>query len=282
MKKVVTLGKFLLLAVAGLITVAPVLFLLGGSLMGDQELAELLAPAFSDSDGYAAWHWLPLYPTLRHYVQLCLDSPEYFQMFWNTMKITVGVLAGQIIVGIPGAWGLARYSFPGKRAVYLLYILLMLLPFQVTMLSEYLVLDRFHLLDTLWAVILPGAFSTFPVFLMYRFFCSIPEEMLEAARIDGAGEWKIFIKIGLPMGTSGILSALVLQCLECFSMIEQPMVFLKYKKLQPLSLYLPQLQKEHLGFTLCSCFVTMIPALLIFGMGQRYMEQGITEAAVKE
>ena len=269
MKKVVTLGKLLLLAVAGLITVAPVLFLLGGSLMGDQELAELLAPAFSDSDGYAAWHWLPLYPTLRHYVQLCLDSPEYFQMFWNTMKITVGVLAGQIIVGIPGAWGLARYSFPGKRAVYLLYILLMLLPFQVTMLSEYLVLDRFRLLDTLWAVILPGAFSTFPVFLMYRFFCSIPEEMLEAARIDGAGEWKIFIKIGLPMGTSGILSALVLQCLECFSMIEQPMVFLKDKKLQPLSLYLPQLQKDHLGFTLCSCFVTMIPALLIFGMGQR-------------
>lgn len=276
------MGKFLLLAVAGLITVAPVLFLLGGSLMGDQELAELLAPAFSDSDGYAAWHWLPLYPTLRHYVQLCLDSPEYFQMFWNTMKITVGVLAGQIIVGIPGAWGLARYSFPGKRAVYLLYILLMLLPFQVTMLSEYLVLDRFHLLDTLWAVILPGAFSTFPVFLMYRFFCSIPEEMLEAARIDGAGEWKIFIKIGIPMGTSGILSALVLQCLECFSMIEQPMVFLKEKKLQSLSLYLPQLQKDHLGFTLCSCFVTMIPALLIFGMGQRYMEQGITEAAVKE
>ena len=276
------MGKFLLLAVAGLITVAPVLFLLGGSLIGDQELAELLAPAFSDSDGYAAWHWLPLYPTLRHYVQLCLDSPEYFQMFWNTMKITVGVLAGQIIVGIPGAWGLARYSFPGKRAVYLLYILLMLLPFQVTMLSEYLVLDRFHLLDTLWAVILPGAFSTFPVFLMYRFFCSIPEEMLEAARIDGAGEWKIFIKIGIPMGTSGILSALVLQCLECFSMIEQPMVFLKEKKLQSLSLYLPQLQKDHLGFTLCSCFVTMIPALLIFGMGQRYMEQGITEAAVKE
>ena len=121
MKKVVTMGKFLLLAVAGLITVAPVLFLLGGSLMGDQELAELLAPAFSDSDGYAAWHWLPLYPTLRHYVQLCLDSPEYFQMFWNTMKITVGVLAGQIIVGIPGAWGLARYSFPQKGCLSALY-----------------------------------------------------------------------------------------------------------------------------------------------------------------
>ena len=76
MKKVVTMGKFLLLAVAGLITVAPVLFLLGGSLMGDQELAELLAPAFSDSDGYAAWHWLPLYPTPVSYTHLTLPTTE--------------------------------------------------------------------------------------------------------------------------------------------------------------------------------------------------------------
>ena len=90
--------------------------------MGDQELAELLAPAFSDSDGYAAWHWLPLYPTLRHYVQLCLDSPEYFQMFWNTIKITVGVLAGQIIVGIPGAWGAGKIFPSGQKGLFICFI----------------------------------------------------------------------------------------------------------------------------------------------------------------
>lgn len=108
------------------------------------------------------------------------------------MKITVGILAGQLVFGLPSAWGLARYPIPGKRFLYFLYILLMMLPFQVTMLSQYLVLNRLHLMDTTWAVIVPGVFSTFSVFLMYRFFCGIPEELLEAARIDGAGEWKIF------------------------------------------------------------------------------------------
>jgi multiple sugar transport system permease protein len=86
---------------------------------------------------------------------------------------------------------------------------------------------------------------------MYRFFCGIPEELLEAARIDGAGEWKIFLAIGVPLGSSGIFSALVLQFLECFSMIEQPLVFLQTKKLWPLSLYLPEIKEGQTGFALC-------------------------------
>jgi multiple sugar transport system permease protein len=158
----------------------------------------------------------------------------------------------------------------------------MMLPFQVTMLSQYLVLNRLHLMDTTWAVIVPGVFSTFSVFLMYRFFCGIPEELLEAARIDGAGEWKIFLAIGVPLGSSGIFSALVLQFLECFSMIEQPLVFLQTKKLWPLSLYLPEIKEGQTGFALCCSLVALLPALCVFGMGQQYLELGITAAAVKE
>ena len=198
------------------------------------------------------------------------------------MKITVGILSGQLVFGLPSAWGLARYPIPGKRFLYFLYILLMMLPFQVTMLSQYLVLNRLHLMDTTWAVIVPGVFSTFSVFLMYRFFCGIPEELLEAARIDGAGEWKIFWAIGVPLGSSGIFSALVLQFLECFSMIEQPLVFLQTKKLWPLSLYLPEIKEGQTGFALCCSLVALLPALCVFGMGQQYLELGITAAAVKE
>ena len=139
--------------------------------MGSGELAEYLEPVLESTKGYARWRLFPLYPTLRNLVELCFDSPEFFQMFWNTMKITVGILSGQLVFGLPSAWGLARYPIPGKRFFYFLYILLMMLPFQVTMLSQYLVLNRLHLMDTTWAVIVPGVFSTFSVFLMYRFFC---------------------------------------------------------------------------------------------------------------
>ena len=97
-------------------------------------------------------------------------------MFWNSVKITAGVLIGQLLVGIPAAWGFAKYDFPLKKFLFFLYLVLMMMPFQVTMLPSYLTLDRMRLIDTQWSVILPAVFSTVPVFIMYRFFavCRMP------------------------------------------------------------------------------------------------------------
>lgn len=282
MKQVWKILSVSVLALSGLLTAAPLLFLFCGSLMGNGELKEYLGPFILHTDGYAGWRLFPLYPTLRNVVKLFLDSPEFFRMFWNTMAVTGGILTGQFLFGLPSAWGLARYLVFGKKVFYMLCIMLMMLPFQVTMLSEYLVLNRLGMLDSLWSVIAPGAFSTFSVFLMYRFFCGIPEELLDSARIDGAGELQIFLWIGIPLGASGILSALVLQFLECFSMIEQPLVFLQTKSRWPLSLYLPEIKAEQMGFALCCSFVALLPPLLVFGMGQQYLEAGIMAGAVKE
>lgn len=270
------------LLVMAALSIGPLLFLAGGSLMGGNEIKACIRPVMSGDEGYAGWHFLPLYPTLRHLVRVLFDSPEFFQMFWNSFEITAATLLGQLIFGMTSAWGLARYKFFGKKAVYMLYIVLMMMPFQVTMLSEYLVLERLGLMDTLWAVILPGIFSTFSVFIMYRFFCGIPEAIMEAARCDGAGEWQIFWRIGIPLGASGIISALVLQFLECWNLIEQPLTFLKTKSLWPLSLYLPQISLEEAGFALCASTITLLPALLVFLAGSDYLEQGIAAAAVKE
>lgn len=266
----------------GALAVAPVVFLFTGSLMGTQEIKGCLGAVTGGGEGYASWHLILLYPTLRNFVRLCLDSPEFFQMFWNTGKLTGGILFGQLVFGVPAAWGLARYSFPCRRVAYLCYLVLMLMPFQVTMLSEYLVLRQFGLLDTLAAVILPGMFSAFPPFIMCRFFSGIPEALLEAARVDGAGELVIFLRIGVPVGASGILSAMVLQFLECWSMIEQPLTFLDTKSLWPLTLYLPQISMEDAGFALCASFVALLPAVLVFLCGQEYLEQGIASSAIKE
>lgn len=283
MKKRIWLALTLLpLLAMALLTLAPLLFLAGGSVMGGNELKDHIRPAIDGTGGYVSWPLFPLYPTLRHIFELLFDSPEFFQMFWNSFKITAATLLGQLLLGMPSAWGLARYRFPGKRVVYILYIVLMMMPFQVTMLSEYLVLDRLKLLDSLWAVILPGVFSTFSVFITYRFFCGIPESIIEAARCDGAGELRIFFQLGIPLGAPGMISALVLQFLECWSLIEQPITFLKTKSLWPLSLYLPQISLEQAGFALAASLVTLLPALLVFLAGSDYLEQGIVAAAIKE
>lgn len=276
------LAAGMILLFLGVLAVAPVILLFSGSITGEWELHTLIAPALENEQGYVRIRLLPLYPTLRNVVELFLDSPEFFKMFWNTQGITAAVLLGQFFFGVPAAWGLARYEFPGKGGILLCYIMLMIMPFQVTMLSEYLVLEKLGLLDTLGSVILPEIFRTFSVFIMYRFFCGVPEALLEAARMDGAGELQIFLKIGIPSGSAGIFSAMLLQVLECQSMIERPLIFLKTKQLWPLALYLPEIAPERAGFAMCAAVVSLLPVLFLFLYGQEYLEAGIVAVAIKE
>ena len=274
---------WILLIVLALLAVYPVIFLSAGSLMGADELEDCLGAVVSGAEGYASFPALPKYPTLQHFVEVLLDSPEFFVMFWNSILITFGVLGGQFVAGTMAAWGFARYEFPCKRGIFLLYIVLMLLPFQVLMLSDYLLLDRLRLLDSLWAVILPGMFSTFPVFIMYRFFAEIPDSLIESARLDGAREWQLFWYLALPMGSSGIIAALVLGFLEYWSLIEQPLTFIKDKSKLPLSVFLPDLTMTgKAGFLFAVSVVTFLPAIMVFMGGRDYLEQGIMAGAVKE
>ena len=122
-----------------LTAVFPILFLICGSFMGNMEIRELLMPVLGNMEGFASWKLMPQYPTMMHYVELLLDSPEFFVMFWNSVKLTAAILAGQLLVGTPAAWGFARYQFPGKKILFTIYIALMMMPFQVMMLSNYLV-----------------------------------------------------------------------------------------------------------------------------------------------
>ena len=276
-------GITVFLVILSLIFIFPVVFLAVGSMMGKNELTELLRPVLeSGNKGYASWKILPQYPTLKNYVEILLDSPEFFIMFWNSVKITFGALLGELLVGMPAAWGFAKYDFSGKKILFFLYITLMMMPFQVMLLGNYLVLDQLGLLDSLWGIILPAVFSTFPVFIMYRFFESIPLALLEAARIDGAGELRLFFMIALPLGSPGVISAIVLGFLEYWNLIEQPMVFLKTKQLWPLSLYLPAIDAEQAGKALAASVIALVPAALVFFSGQDYLEQGILSTAVKE
>lgn len=281
-RKLKNAAGLVVLALPALIAFYPVLFLLTGSLMGAQELKDNLGPVLTGTSGYIKWELLPLYPTLRHYVELLLDSPEVFVMFWNSVRMTLGILAGQLLVGVPAAWGFAKFRFPGKKLLYTIYIMLMMMPFQVLMLSEYLVLDKLQMVNSQWGIILPAAFSTFPVFIMYRFFESVPDAVIESAKLDGAGNIQVFLVIGLPLGSAGIVSSMVLGFLEYWNLIEQPLTFLKDKSLWPMSLFLPNIDLGQAGMAFVTSVMTLVPSIFVFLAGQDYLEQGIVAAAVKE
>lgn len=271
-----------LLLLPALLICFPVFLILTGSVMDSIELGQYLSPVFGDEEGVIRWKLMPDYPTFEHYGRLLFLTPSFFVLFWNSVKMVGCILAGQLLVGVPAAWAFAAYRVRGSRTLFALYVVLMLLPFQVTMLSSYLVLDRLCFLNTHRAIILPAVFSTFPIFLSYGGFRQIPVQLLEAARIDGAGEFKIFLKIGIPLGKSGLLSAIVLGFLEYWNLMEQPLAFLENKALWPLSLYLPEISWTQAGFALCASFVTLIPAAFVFVLGQDYLEQGIIYSGLKE
>lgn len=278
-KKAVVLFVLLLLA---LVICYPIWFAITGAFSSQWELEEKLSPLFSNGTEMVKWSLLPQAPTLQSLVEVLLDSPGFFPMFWNSVAIAAGILLGQLLLALPAAWALARFPIAGKKTIMTLYIVLMLMPFQVMMFPQYLVLDDLQLLDTLWAVILPAVFSTFPVFLLQRFFQAIPREILEAARLDGAGEGQIFLRIGLPLGAPGILSVSILTFLDAWNMIEQPMTYLKTKSLWPLSLFLPEITLPDMGMGFAAALLMLIPALLLFLNGQEYLEQGIALSGGKD
>jgi len=276
------IARFVILAALGMLVWWVLWFMLMGSLMSLEELSATIGPALGVAEGRASWPLLPSWPTLQPIVELLLDTPQFFVMFWNTFKLVIPSVLGQLLFGAPAAWALSRFRFRGRRLLTTVYITLMLMPFQVTMVPNYLVMDRLGLMDTLWAVILPFAFSAFPVFIMIRGFDAVPRELLEAASIDGAGYFRTFVSIGLPLGMPGILAAMVLGFLECWSAIEQPMTFIRDQSLWPLSLYLPQIAADRLGLAMAASLMMLIPTLLVFLFGQKYLELGIQSTGIKE
>lgn len=277
-RKVSVIMMRIILAILLIFMVMPLIMLCTNSLMGKQELIESCGAVLSDYGTKARFSLFPQYPTLRAYVRLLLDSPEYFQAFWNSAILTVGVLAGQLLTAVPAAWAFAHHEFSGKGALKFLYVLLLILPFQVTMVSGYLVLDSLNFLDTYLAVIMPGIFSALPLFILLKSFAAIPKETIEAAKIDGAGEFCIFLKIGIPLGMPGIFSMLILSFLEYWNAVEQPLTYLKTEALYPLSLYLPMMIKEEIQTAFAASIITLFPAVLLFLCGQESLEKGIEAA----
>lgn len=274
--------SYVFLTVTGFVMLFPLLMMVSGSFLGPEELKESYGAVLGGSSEQIMWKWIPEFPTLRSYVELLLDSPDFFVMFWNSCRQVFPILTGQMAVGIPAAWAFARYEFPGRKLLFSIYMVLMVMPFQVTMVSNYLVLSKLSLMDTHLGVILPGIFSTFPVFIMEKFFRSIPNALIEAAKIDGADPFHTFLKVGMPLGSSGIMSSLILNFLEYWNAIEAPMTFLKTKSKLPLSLYLPEITTDQVSVSFVASVVMMIPAILGFLWGQEYLQQGIVASGLKE
>ena len=154
----------------------------------------------------------------------------------------------------------------------------MLMPYQVTLVPNYLVSDWLGILNSRWAIILPGAFAPFSVFLLTKFMRRIPNSLIEAAKLDGAGEWLIFTRICLPQCRSALYSIAILVFIDYWNMVEQPIILLPDTTKQPLSVFLSTINASEVGLAFAIATIYMIPSLLLFLHGEEALVEGITNS----
>jgi multiple sugar transport system permease protein len=210
-----------------------------------------------------------------------IKSPEYLLKFWNSVILVVPITVFQILLASVTAYGFSRYRGRVREIIFFSYIILMLMPYQVTLVPNYLVSDWLGILGTRWAIILPGIFSTFAIFLLTKYMRQIPTGYIEAATLDGASEWQIFTNIALPLCKNAIFALTILLFIDYWNMVEQPLVLLTDTAKQPLSVFLSQINEPELGIAFAASSVYMIPPLLIFFWGEDYLVEGISRSGIK-
>lgn len=259
----------------------PIFFVLLASLCGDDQVKRYLIPLHT-GEGFVPFIFLTGVPLLRNYFKVLLDMPEFFVMLWNSMQETICVVVGQLMIAVPAAWGLSKVRGKKENLLYTCYVILMVIPFIVLMLPQYNLFKQLSLLDTHWAVILPGIFSGLPVVIMYPYFKAIPRSMLEAASVDGCNEWKIFWYIAIPMAKPAIVTSVLLNFVEYWSIFEQPFLFIETKNKWNLSMFLANATLDQGAVVFVSAALTMLPPFLLFLYGKEDMEEGIPTAVTNE
>lgn len=228
--------------------------------------------------------FIPDKVTFEQFKSVLFKSPDYLLKFWNSVILTVPITFFQIILAILTSYGFSRYPNKVKSIIFFAYIILMIMPYQVTLVPNFLVADKLGLLAETGkyvnikqrlSIILPGIFSPFSIFLLTKVMKRIPKSYIEAAKLDGASEWQIMTKIHVPMCKGAIVSITMLVFIDYWNMVEQPLVLMKDTDMHPLSVFLSQINTGDIGLAFAVGVVYMIPTILMFLYGEEYLVEGM-------
>jgi multiple sugar transport system permease protein len=225
---------------------------------------------------------LPQQPTVEYFVELFVKL-DFGRYLVNTLLIVVICMFGLLLMAAAG-YGFAKFSFPGRDVLFFLVLVTMMIPGQVTMIPTYLILNGMKLTNTLVGIALPMLVSGFSVFLFRQFMTTIPTEVIEAARIDGAGEVRIFLRIVLPMSGPILAVQVVLTFIAGWNSFLWPLIIANDQKLYTLSVGLSLLNQQiatNPSLQMAASTLMVVPILIVFVIFQRYVVQGFALSGLK-
>ena len=259
--RAVIILKYAALILIVLLFLLPIVYMLANSVMTSREIVD----SYSTSpEHYASFHLIPDQFSLEQYYQAFLRRPQFLNYFWNSLLITVPIVLIQTLVSIFAAFAFTKLKFPFRDALFFIFIILLIMPSWVTMVPNYMMIQRMGLLDTIWALILPSAFTAFGVCLLRQYMRYVPDDAIEAARIDGASTLKILFKIVIPQVKGGIAALMILTFIDNWNMVEQVVIYLTDEEKYPLSVALSSFSTTDTGVIFACGVIFMIPPLLLY------------------
>ena len=219
--------------------------------------------------------------TLQPSYDVFLSTSRYLDSFWRSLGLTCTVAAGQLVVSVPAGFCFAKRSFPGKRILAFLLVALLVLPVQVTLVPNYLMLKNLGLLNTYAALILPALFAPLGTFLLGQSFWSIPNALLDAARLDGCGTIGLLWRIVMPMRKGTMACVAILAFLDAWNMVEQPLAYLRSFQEYPLSVGLAYAAPQGVAVQMVCCLLAALPPLFLFAFFSQDLVDGIVLGEVK-
>ena len=213
--------------------------------------------------------------TLRYYYEVFIGQSQYLFRFWKSIGLSACIAAGQLVISALAGYGFAKYRFPGKNTLFFLLMILMILPLQVTLMPNYIVLEEAKLLDTYYALALPAIILPLGTFIMTQSFRAVPNSVIEAARLDGCTLPRVLTRVVLPMNRNALICTFLLSFLDAWNMVEQPITYLKEFSNYPIAVALASVPPGDPTVLLTCCVLVTLPPLFLFAFFNRELAEGI-------
>lgn len=271
--KLVKLLTTLLVAALALLFISPLLWMVSTSLKRN---SEVFAQPF---------HWIPEDPSLSNYAEVWFEEGvNMLHAYRNSFIIVFFSVTGSLIIASLAAYAFAKINFKGKNAIFMLFLSSMMIPSQTTLVPRFMLFKTMGLYNSLWAIILPGLFSATAIFMLRQFYMGLPNDLMEAAKIDGAGHFRIFAQIMLPLTKAALISLMILSFISNWNEYLSPLIFITKKELYPVSLTIRWWMLEDASDyakVMAASTSAIVPVVILFTSCQKYFVEGIATSGVK-
>ena len=265
--------SYLVLTVGAILVLMPLLWMFSTSLRPIADSLKL-PPA-----------WLPTEFRVENYGAVFESSVPFTQLFVNSMRITLSVTVGQLVTCSLAGYAFARLRFPGRDILFMLLLASLMVPQLVTIIPIFLSMRTLGLIDDPLAIILPGLTSAFGVFLMRQFFKTLPQELLDAARVDGAGQVRVFLQIAVPLSGASVATLGIITFNSVWNSFYLPYIFLKswdnFTLPQGIALLTGYMGSGNASVVMAAVTMALLPVLVVFLIAQRWIIEALTRTGIK-